>query len=124
MAGLRRVHELCRRAGGVERRRDLGGHMAGFAHAGQNDPPLHGKHHLNGGHELAVERALQRLQAGAFGVQNVLRGLQDRIVMDPVRHRQVHHLGGGKVSIIGAGGPCFGLLTAHGRDTCFMEAMM
>ena len=76
MAGLGRVHEMRRRAGGGEGRRDLARDMAGFAHAADDHPPAHRRQRRHGLRERPIQRIRQLGQPGAFGPQHGAAGVQ------------------------------------------------
>jgi hypothetical protein len=77
MAGLGRMHEEGRRAGGGERGRDLVRHMPGLAHAADDQPAADAADQLDRFHErraeLVSERGRQRGDAAAFRFQRAHR---------------------------------------------------
>ena len=86
MARLARMHEIGGRAGRREGRGDLAADMAGFAHAGDDQPAREPRDQFDRGDERlrqpVADRRDQRGDAAGLGLERAQRRLDQRAVLD------------------------------------------
>jgi hypothetical protein len=83
VAGLGRVHEHGRGAGGRQGGGDLAAHVAALAHAHHDHAAAHGQHGLDRAREAVPDAGLQAQQGGRFDVQRLPRQVQRARGLEP-----------------------------------------